>query len=449
MIKLFTDKVIEFPETILKISEYLKHLYNLRTYDDEAIPILNYDENEFKIFNEWFKPLNEMLKDDDVEKWYVENFNEEYLEKIFDDNNQIFYSSFFEKFTTSQKIQLFNFALGNQFKIMCESIAFTMRNEKVYKKNDKYFICTGFNEETEQFETFNICLILANLIDKWKKTTYKPENNLFDIHFHRIARKYSWSVLYKLYILWKKYGFEYFKTRTFSSEFAEIYQLFDITELSEIGKIKNTFNFTCLRPGDTIDEENLIMLDKENEKYKLYFAFSEDDSFFNISIEPTFHNFLAFINGCIKYECTKMNGIYPIDDSRYEIDEICEKKVLLIGFDDEDVNVVCTSPDKLEANLQYVNTYRNVIKVETNFISSFRSLQEYLIDNGFRISADAYSNILMSGIYKPNKEKILQIFKNYENFVKSYINSEKEKIMVRLREIENSHKQELKEHLEE
>lgn len=103
---LTNNQIIQFSKDILKISDYLDYLYSIRTYEEEPLPLLNYNENLFKIFSEWFEILNKTLQFD-----------------IREQDNNVFKPEFFNDLSINQKIELFNFGLGNQIRILCETLA--------------------------------------------------------------------------------------------------------------------------------------------------------------------------------------------------------------------------------------------------------------------------------------------------------------------------------------
>lgn len=114
MIKLLiSDKEIEFPEEILKISSYLKYLNDNKEYNEEPIPILNYDKEIFDLFTYWFDKL--------IKEGIVEYDND----KI----KAFFYEDLFIDLTNEFLEKIFNFALSNQIDLLVQTLAFVLRDK--------------------------------------------------------------------------------------------------------------------------------------------------------------------------------------------------------------------------------------------------------------------------------------------------------------------------------
>lgn len=121
----FNNKNYNFPNSILKISTYLNYMYDFRTYENEPLPFLisqNYttltNQNVFEKFCDWFKLL--MIEG-------ITSYDEEELTQRFGQNTiLIFKPEFFKDLQFCKLIQIFNFGLNNQIKLLCNTIAYVM-----------------------------------------------------------------------------------------------------------------------------------------------------------------------------------------------------------------------------------------------------------------------------------------------------------------------------------
>lgn len=416
------EKIQTVSKNILKISEYLNHLYDLREYEEEPLPIMNYNESNFEIFMKWFNVLNKTL-DYDVDE----------------EDNEIFYTEYFDNFDIKQKIELFNFAMGNQFKILCDTIAYSMKDNNIYKKNNRFFICTGFNEETEQFETVELNCVLAKMINLWKTKEYKPGNNFRELCFHYIARKCSFASFYKLYKVWKTTGFNIIRTKTFGERLVENEE-FDIYDLEEMDNSKfdfGEFSDDCIVFDN---HKELLLFDVDEQHYQLWLISRKPRIKITLKINKSFRNFMAFVNGYLYLKCDFENGVLPLDVADHEVKDEFEKQTIIIAFDEDEHKLIVGST----YNSVYLFKTRNCqnkryMVITPNFNMSFECLQYYVKHvKGFGITDKSYETFTIYYEHLPSEDYVKRFFSDFnEQVVVRYKQYRKHQIEDRLEQIIN------------
>lgn len=296
----------QISENILKISEYLKFQYDNREYNEESLPILNYDSETFEIFEKWFTILDDILTN--VKECSINTL----LNKLLDENNEIFKPEFFNNYSMQQKLKLFNFGLGNQFEILCKTIAYNLKNEKIVDT----FICGDFNVETEQFETLKINYVLKQLIEKYKISDYCFDNNYLVLYSDYVCddnvgeyvgkntdeyvgenKKLTSTIFTKAYTIWKIFGINIL-LHGFDNE--ADYTSFDAEDrFLELGKNKNDSNYlNVYSEGNTRGEDLSFGYRFEEKNNKLLFEyqnFDDDITEGTFEIENTFKNFIEVL----------------------------------------------------------------------------------------------------------------------------------------------------------
>ena len=120
----FSNKLYEFSDNILKLSVYLNDLSQYRTDENEPLPLLKYDDEVFKMFEDWFKSLD---------------FN--FIDKITIIDNEVYNADYFKTVENSQLLKILNFACYNQITLLVNTVAYVLFNKGHFKKyDDKLFI---------------------------------------------------------------------------------------------------------------------------------------------------------------------------------------------------------------------------------------------------------------------------------------------------------------------
>lgn len=148
----FNNIIKEFSDDVFKISTYFNSLDKERSFEEEPIPVILSnkiltDSEIVNIFEKWFKAL------------LIKKINEEAIKL----DNLIFKSIYFTDYTVEQLIEIFNFAIGNQIKLLCETIAYVISQKinKIYIKNSKYYI---INDDIKDDLTVNIVELHYSLL---------------------------------------------------------------------------------------------------------------------------------------------------------------------------------------------------------------------------------------------------------------------------------------------
>lgn len=180
----YSNNTIEFSENILKISTLLEELEKYRSSEEDPLYLDKCNDEIFGIFKEWFN----MLENKGVVK------QNDKLSIIFEPN-------FFKSYNIKTLIGIFNFALANQIKILCDTITFVIGLKcDVVKVNEKYFAKN--DEECCKLYDFLAIMILKNmkkehfesLSDSVKELlTFNPKEVIPYSNFE-IKEEYIWSV---------------------------------------------------------------------------------------------------------------------------------------------------------------------------------------------------------------------------------------------------------------
>lgn len=90
-----------------------------------------------------------------------------------DEHTKIYYPYYFKQFETKFLIEMFNFGLGNQIKILCNTIAYVLRKSHVLSYENKNYLSNGklrIIDGKVEHEDFEISYTLFEMINEFKKT---------------------------------------------------------------------------------------------------------------------------------------------------------------------------------------------------------------------------------------------------------------------------------------
>lgn len=110
-----------FSDDILKISTWFEDLYI--DYGDSPMPMMNYEAEAFEYFIKWF--------DDFIVSSCFNNECSEY-QIYFDNIQKIYKPEIFENCNLSLLIKILNFAVGNEIKILIDTIATVIGSRNVF-----------------------------------------------------------------------------------------------------------------------------------------------------------------------------------------------------------------------------------------------------------------------------------------------------------------------------
>lgn len=240
MITLLTDKKIQFPRNLTKISKYVAYMDEHRNFEGEPIPIKYYNERIFKIFEKWFKVLNEVL-DYDVD----------------DDNTRIFIQDFLKTSDVETFIELYKFGASNEISLLCNTVAYNMRNLNVVQN-------LIFDKQKQQI--LQIPTELSNSINEWKTKNYNNENNYRNLFVeYRKFNVYRKGLLVEtkkeipakmfliLYKLWLNKGMNFVKT----DDFKTLCQIFNFKiGVESINNSNNKMSFDYFEVIERVLAEN-------------------------------------------------------------------------------------------------------------------------------------------------------------------------------------------------
>lgn len=184
---IFSNVVKEFSDDVLKISTYLKELAKDRSEIDEPIPLIETNEKIFEIFELWFKELSKQKIVEINLNVHFSKFAMQHYKLTQNDINEyaknisiVFKPKLFKKYDLDLLIEIFNFALNNQIKLLCDTIAYVISQkiEHIYTNDGKYFllgdaIVDGMLKLKEIHYTL-MFMILKNMTDK-KFDKQEPE----------------------------------------------------------------------------------------------------------------------------------------------------------------------------------------------------------------------------------------------------------------------------------
>lgn len=193
----YDNKIVKVFEHILYVSPYLKSMHE--EYN-EPIPLLNANDKIFGAFNSWFEYLCDALCVCHVEE---------------DEHTKIYYPYYFKRFETKFLIEMFNFGLSNQIKILCNTIAYVLRRSNVLSYENKSYLNNGLkivNGKIEN-ENFEISYTLFKMINEFKKHEFNKKNNLYHVltsnFFRNLMFRYDvdYEFIKIIYNLWSQDGF--------------------------------------------------------------------------------------------------------------------------------------------------------------------------------------------------------------------------------------------------
>lgn len=186
MVYLIFDKSIkEISDDIFKISTYIDDLQRDRKYEDEPIPLLHANEKIYDIFKEWFDILISSRIN------YI--------------SDHPFNVDFFKKYNLLTLLEIFEFAIFNHIRIICETIAYLLRekNIKIYNVDDKYYIINGEPEIDNNkliFESIRLNTSLALMIlNHNKPDLYNEENDYNLVHRSYDIEPRIFDILFDIY----------------------------------------------------------------------------------------------------------------------------------------------------------------------------------------------------------------------------------------------------------
>ena len=146
----FNNKTIEYSDDILNISTYIKDCIKYKTDINEPIILIGkFSDRIFNLFDNWFQEFRKIKF-----KKYTETYDIVFIFKP-----EIFYN-----LDIQTLLDLFNFGLGNQIKLLCETITYVLGNMnlKLCDLYNKYFIYCP----EQDHKLYPIHIVLAMMILK-------------------------------------------------------------------------------------------------------------------------------------------------------------------------------------------------------------------------------------------------------------------------------------------